>query len=177
MVEGSERSQKIDIASLVCADFFRDADLGYLQGLAMDIPYDHTTKIAKAVRGKFRITFQESKHARFSIRNRIEKLSDAGDYSAMVLAYIRAVDLGLIDVPDVGKPQEPLSADEKRVLALTAYAFRSQIVAERIGISVEDVNDHKDGIVRKFGKETIYPIIAKARKELRRKLEVQQQDV
>ncbi len=165
MVRESENNSASN-SEPIGADFFRRSDIAYLQGLGLDINPNRTAKIAKTVRDKFPITFEESRSARFSLRARIKELGVTDDYSTLMLVYNRVCDLGLIEPKHVLEPREPLDKVEIKVLALCAMAFARGVISQKLGISDDEVDNCKASILVKFGTETLFPIVVKARRDM-----------
>ena len=170
MVEEAER-KGVSFSEPIGADFFRQSDIAYLQGLALDVDPKSTAKIAKTVRDKFPITFEESRNARFSLRNRIKVLGFEGHHSTLMLAFNRACDLGLIEPMPVKEPRVPLDRNELNVLAFSAMAYARSVIAQRLGISSEEVDKCKVSIAAKFGTETLFPVVAKVRRDVELQLQ------
>lgn len=170
MVKESENNSASN-SEQIGADFFRRSDIAYLQGLGLDINPKKTTKIAKTVRDKFPITFEESRNARFSLRERIKGLGIGGYHSTLMLAFNRACDLGLIKPLVVSEPREALDKNELKVLAYSALALQRSAIAQKLGISDEEVDVCKASILVKFGTETLFPVVAKVRRDMKLQLQ------
>lgn len=165
MVKESENNDAL-FSEPIRAGLFRESDVAYLQGVGLDISPRNTAKIAQAVRGKFSISREESRNARHSLRARVRKLGVTDDYLTLMLAYNRACDLGLIGPKHVSGPREPFDKVELKVLALSAMAFVRGVIAQKLGIGGEEVDNCKASIVGKFDTETLFPVVAKVRRDM-----------
>lgn len=170
MVQEVER-KGVSVLGLIGAGFFRPTDIAYLQGIGLDISPKNTDKIARAVRERLPISSEDSRNARYSLRKRIGQLGVTDDYSTLMLAYNRACDLGLIKPKPVSEPIVPLDKDEVKVLAFSAMAFVRGVIAQKLGISSGEVDTYKTSITGKFGVKTLFPVVAKVRKDMELQLQ------
>ena len=50
-----------------------------------------------------------------------------------------------------GEPPQPLTRREKEVLVLVAQGYTTREIADRLGVSVRTVEDHRSHLMRKLG--------------------------
>lgn len=150
-------------------DFFGPDDLVFLQGIAMDIKPTEIRRLKNESAGIHQVSLSQMRNYPYKLRSKFSQLKGSQDYSSEVVGLLRAYDLGLIKAKEVGKRVRPLTQDEKRVLALTAVGLRREIVAKRLGLDEMYIDQCKDNIVDKYQTNTIFPVLLKAWRELRRR--------